>query len=186
MFRADGTTCWTTTRGEALRGPEGAVVMLRGTVHNIDDRKRAEVQLHLQSAALNAASHSMLITDREGTIVWINPAYTALTGYSPEEAIGRNPRELVKSGEHDRAFYDDLWATILAGNVLARRADQPPKGRHALRRGSNHHAGEGCAGADHALHRHPEGSDRATRPGNAAPAVTEARGDRHARRRDRP
>jgi PAS domain S-box-containing protein len=117
MIRVDGTTCWTTTRGEALRGPEGDVVMLRGTVHNIDERKRAEGQLHLQSAALNAAAHSMLITDRDGTIVWINPAYTALTGYSPAEAVGRNPRDLVKSGAQDRAFYEHVWATILAGNV---------------------------------------------------------------------
>ena len=64
MARADGLTCWTTTRGEASRGPAGQVVMLRVPIHNIDDRKRAEGQLHLQSAAVNAAAHSMFITDR--------------------------------------------------------------------------------------------------------------------------
>jgi PAS domain S-box-containing protein len=117
MIRADGTSCWTTARGEAVRAPDGAVVQLRGTVHNIDARKRTEGQLRLQSAALNAAAHSMFITDRDGTIAWINPAFTVLTGYSADEAIGRNPRDLIKSGAHNEAFYAAIWATILAGNV---------------------------------------------------------------------
>ena len=73
--------------------------------------------LRLQSAALAAASNSIVITDREGAIVWVNPAFTALTGYSFSEAIGRNPRDLVKSGQHERAVFKNLWETILAGGV---------------------------------------------------------------------
>jgi PAS domain S-box-containing protein len=48
---------------------------------------------------------------------WVNPAFTALTGYTPEEAIGKNPRQLVKSGKHDRMFYKTMWEPILAGQV---------------------------------------------------------------------
>ena len=117
MVRDDGTTLWTTTRGETSRGPDGTVVMLRGTVHDIDKRHQADVKLRLQSAALNAAADAMFITDRDGTIEWINAAFTDLHGYNEEEALGKNPRELVKSDVHDQESYKDLWDTILAGRV---------------------------------------------------------------------
>ena len=117
MVRDDGTTCWTTTRGETVRGPDGTVVMLRGTVHDIDEHQRADAKLRLQSAALNAAADAMMITDRDGTIEWINAAFTDSSGYNQEEALGKNPKELVKSGVHDQVFYKNLWDTILAGRV---------------------------------------------------------------------
>jgi PAS domain S-box-containing protein len=71
----------------------------------------------VESAALNAAANAVVITDREGRIEWANPAFEALTGFSAEEALGKNPRELIKSGKHDQAFYAGLWDTILAGRV---------------------------------------------------------------------
>ncbi|MDO9301303.1 MAG: PAS domain S-box protein, partial [Anaerolineales bacterium] len=80
-------------------------------------RKRAEERVRLQATALDAAANAILITDRRGEIRWVNPAFTALTGYTPEETIGKNPRELVKSGKHDSAFYKELWDTILSGQV---------------------------------------------------------------------
>jgi diguanylate cyclase (GGDEF)-like protein/PAS domain S-box-containing protein len=75
---------------------------------------QAEVQLRLQGQALEAAVNGILITDRSGTIEWVNPAFTAMTGYTREELIGANPR-IVKSGNHREAFYRDMWATILEG-----------------------------------------------------------------------
>jgi len=77
---------------------------------------RAEKQIHLQTAALESAANSVVITDTAGIIVWVNPAFTRLTGYSPEESIG-HPTRILKSGKHDEAFYKDLWDTILAGRV---------------------------------------------------------------------
>ncbi|HEY2804328.1 MAG TPA: PAS domain S-box protein [Gemmatimonadales bacterium] len=71
----------------------------------------------LHSAALDAAANAIVITDREGIMVWVNPAFTRLTGFSAEEALGKNPRDLIKSGAHEPAFYRDLWQTVLAGNV---------------------------------------------------------------------
>jgi PAS domain S-box-containing protein len=84
---------------------------------DITERRRAEQSLRIQSAALNAAANAIVITDREGTIVWVNAAFSAVSGYSAEESVGRNPRDLVKSGIHDRAFYQKIWDTILAGRV---------------------------------------------------------------------
>jgi len=79
-------------------------------------RGRSAQQLQLQVAALNAAGTSILITDRQGTILWCNPAFTELTGYTAAEAIGQNPR-ILKSGKHDAAFYQHLWRRILAGRI---------------------------------------------------------------------
>ncbi len=87
------------------------------TLTDITERKRSEAALRLQSAALNAAANAIVITDRGGTIQWANPAFTNLTGYTPAEAIGRTPKDLVNSGVHDQAFYTHLWDTILAGGV---------------------------------------------------------------------
>jgi PAS domain S-box-containing protein len=67
------------------------------------------------------------MTDRSGAIVWVNRAFTQLTGYEREEAVGKNPR-VLKSGEHDPVFYKSLWDTILSGKtwrgeVINRRKD---------------------------------------------------------------
>jgi two-component system, cell cycle sensor histidine kinase and response regulator CckA len=71
----------------------------------------------LLRAALSASVNAIAITDRTGLIEWVNPAFCKLTQYTVEEAVGKNPRELVKSGQHDPAFYKNLWDTILSGRV---------------------------------------------------------------------
>jgi PAS domain S-box-containing protein len=70
----------------------------------------------IQSIALETAANSVVITDIKGNILWVNPAFTTLTGYSSEEVIGKNPR-LLKSGKHGREYYKKLWETILAGKT---------------------------------------------------------------------
>ena len=85
-----------------------------GVARDTTEHKGMEEKLRLQSAALEAAAMAVAITDLEGTILWVNSAFNALTGYTAEEAVGRNPR-ILQSGKHDQAFYADLWNTILAG-----------------------------------------------------------------------
>ncbi|MEN8141030.1 MAG: PAS domain S-box protein [Thermodesulfobacteriota bacterium] len=68
------------------------------------------------SHAIDQASESVVITDLQGTILYINPAFEKLTGYSRAEAIGQNPR-VLKSGKHDQAFYKEMWRTLLQGKV---------------------------------------------------------------------
>lgn len=74
-------------------------------------------RLRVLGAALEAAANAIIITDQKGRIEWANPAFCALSGYTLEEALGQNPRDLVKSGTQLADGYRDLWRTILAGKV---------------------------------------------------------------------
>ncbi len=76
----------------------------------------ASEQQRLLSLALEAAGNGVVITDAEGSIQWVNPALSKMTGYSLAEVKGKNPR-IFKSGQQDAAFYRQMWATILEGNV---------------------------------------------------------------------
>jgi len=115
-YRKDRRAIWVSEHARAVRDESGSVVYYEGTTEDITERKKAEGQLLLQTLALKAAVNGFMITDREGTIIWVNPAFTAMTGYSAEEAVGQNPR-FLKSGEHDQTFYQGLWGKILAGEV---------------------------------------------------------------------
>ena len=81
------------------------------------DRNKRDRRLFQLSAALEAAANAIIITDIQGTIEYANKAFGILSGYDRDEAIGRNPRDLVKSGVHDDSFFREMWETILAGNV---------------------------------------------------------------------
>jgi PAS domain S-box-containing protein/putative nucleotidyltransferase with HDIG domain len=116
LITATGRQIWVRTQGEA-ESRDGRIVRLYGALQDITKRKQADESRQLQSAALNAAATASVITDRAGVIEWVNPAFTRLTGYAAAEAIGKNPRELLKSDKQDQAFYQNLWGTILAGKV---------------------------------------------------------------------
>jgi PAS domain S-box-containing protein len=100
---------------------------LRADRLTVTQRKTVEARLELQSAAIEAAANAIVMTDRSGKILFVNPAFTELTGYEAAEAIGENTR-ILKSGAHDAAFYANLWSTVRAGKVwqgevLNRRKD---------------------------------------------------------------
>jgi len=80
----------------------------------VEERKRAESELHKLSLAVEQSPASIVISDREGTIEYVNPKFSRITGYTREEAIGRNPR-ILKGEETDPAVYRDLWETITSG-----------------------------------------------------------------------
>lgn len=96
-----------------LEGPPTLLVTWR----DITERKQAESRLQLVGSALEAAANAIVITDRAGLIEWVNPAFTRVTGYTPGEAVGRTPGDLLRSGKHDAAFFQNLWSTILSGGV---------------------------------------------------------------------
>ncbi|MBI5505918.1 MAG: response regulator [Deltaproteobacteria bacterium] len=113
----DGTINWGDTTVVPFLGADGKPFQYVAIRSDTTERKQAEERLHLQSSALESAGNAIVITDRDGAIQWVNPAFTALSGYSWAEAIGRNPRELLKSDLQDVSVYKVLWDTILAGNI---------------------------------------------------------------------
>jgi diguanylate cyclase (GGDEF)-like protein/PAS domain S-box-containing protein len=76
----------------------------------------ASARLELQAEALNAASNSILITDRNGNIVWSNPAFSKSSGYSAVEAMGKD-QSWFSSGEQDIETFAQMWSTITAGGT---------------------------------------------------------------------
>ena len=79
-------------------------------------RAAAEDQLRTVSLAVAQSPASVIITDPQGTIEYVNPKFTAVTGYSETEALGRNPR-ILKSGRQPPEYYRQLWETITGGDT---------------------------------------------------------------------
>jgi PAS domain S-box-containing protein len=124
--RKDRSVVWLHDEMRLLPGRGGDSEIV-GTLTDISERKSAEEEIHLKSAALEAAANAVVITDREGMIRWANPAFGELTGYAIGEALGRNPRDLVYSGRQVPDFYRTMWETILAGKVWSGRLENRKK-----------------------------------------------------------
>lgn len=124
----DGAWKWLLTRGKVVeRDAEGKPLRMIGTQTDISERKQAEETLSLAALVFENSSEGMTITDAEGTILAVNPAFTELTGYTPEEIIGNNPR-VLRSGRQDAAFYQAMWRQLAetghwAGEIWNRRKD---------------------------------------------------------------
>ena len=73
--------------------------------------REAEFESEISSLVISNATEGVIITDCGGNILAVNPAFTRITGYSAEEAVGRNPR-FLKSGLHDKSFYDQMWRAM--------------------------------------------------------------------------
>lgn len=80
----------------------------------IDERGRREDALRIADAVFENAAEAIIVTDAENNIVRVNPAFTAITGFTPVEVMGRNPR-LLKSGRHGPEFYRAMWDALNAG-----------------------------------------------------------------------
>lgn len=85
-------------------------------VQDITERRRVEFRTRTLSMALQQAADVVVVTDAEGIIEYVNPAFEDATGFSREEVSGKTP-SMVRSGKHDHKFYSDLWKTITRGKV---------------------------------------------------------------------
>jgi len=95
---------------------DGEPLGVAGIGRDITERRAREQDLRQLRRAIEATPHGIFLTDRAGRIEYANPAFEAMTGYTEKEVRGRNPR-VLKSGEHDEAYYRDLWETITDGDV---------------------------------------------------------------------
>ncbi len=89
---------------------------LADTVSGIIMRKKSEEERSRLATVIDQASETIILTDKEGTIEYVNPAFETVTGYSREEVLGKNPR-ILKSGFHNEKFYEEMWRTITSGEV---------------------------------------------------------------------
>lgn len=116
LLNRTGGIVWIRDKAVVVRDETGQPLFLQGVMLDVPERRQAEETMRLQSAALEAAANGIVITDCEGHILWANPAFAKLTGYELSEVIGKNSR-VLKSGQHDKAFYQNLWHTVLSGQV---------------------------------------------------------------------
>jgi len=100
-----------TLRTEGVTEP-----VVRGMAQDITERKRAEKAGIRLGMAVDQAAEAVVITDPEGTIQYVNPAFERITGYLQKEAVGQNMR-ILKSGKQDEMFYRNMWGTISRGEV---------------------------------------------------------------------
>lgn len=113
--RKDGTPIWIMTNIRAIKDEWGNIRNFEGFVIDIDLRKKHEFEVQKLLKAVEQNPASIVITDETGNIEYVNQMFTKITGYTFEEAKGKNPR-ILKSEIHSEDFYQKLWSTILSGN----------------------------------------------------------------------
>ena len=96
---------------------EDELVALEGFITDITEQKTGEDQISLQSNALEAAANSIVITDVEGKVIWVNSAFTKLTGYTSGEIFGKS-LSILKSGVHPQSYYEYIEQTIKTGEIF--------------------------------------------------------------------
>lgn len=109
----DGGMLWTEINMHATR--IGGELRLLVLARDITERRASEEKLRLTSQVFTSTREGVVITDKDGRIVSVNPAFTEITGYSEEEVVGKSPR-MLQSGFHDRFFYDAMWQSIAKTN----------------------------------------------------------------------
>jgi two-component system, cell cycle sensor histidine kinase and response regulator CckA len=95
---------------------KGEVVGVSGIAHDITKLSQMEAERERLVSAIEQAAEIVVITDAKGTIQYVNPAFETVTGYSRQEAVGKNPN-ILKSGLQDAAFYRSMWQTLTAGKT---------------------------------------------------------------------
>ena len=112
--RKDGSVFWADIKSSPVT-IAGKKYML-GNFRDVTERRKAEESLARLGMAVDQSAEIIVITDREGTIQYVNPAFERITGYSAAEVIGKNPR-ILHSGKHDESFYREMWGALLRGEV---------------------------------------------------------------------
>ncbi|MBF0273211.1 MAG: EAL domain-containing protein [Magnetococcales bacterium] len=139
VTRPDGQVRWIHEMGEVVKDPNGKTLRVVGTMHDLTEQREAETRLKIAATVFEGAMEEaearmllttkvfenavegVMVTDRKGVIHSINPAFSVITGYESEEALGKTPG-ILRSGIHDETFYSAIWNDIL-GEVGAWRGE---------------------------------------------------------------
>lgn len=115
-YKPDGKPFYVEVHGYPILDEDGNVTQMIEYSLDITKRKAAEAEIRKLTRSVEQSASSVIITDTEGTIEYVNPAFERITGYSAAEAIGENPR-LLKSGKMPPQYYQEMWQTLLRGEV---------------------------------------------------------------------
>jgi diguanylate cyclase (GGDEF)-like protein/PAS domain S-box-containing protein len=126
-WHKDGYPVVLETSGVPILNAAGELIGYQGIDRDITARRQAEAERRLAASVFDGTNEAIMITDRRGTILRVNRAFTEITGFSVEEAVGQTPR-LIRSDHHDDAFFEDLWAALRdtgrwQGEIWNRRKD---------------------------------------------------------------
>ena len=116
IIRADHEVRWLLDFTIVPRDEQGTITHYEGYVLDVTERRQAAQERDRLISAIEQAAEVVMITDRDGRIQYVNPAFERVTGYTRAEALGHTPR-ILKSGRHDAAFYQEIWETLLRGDA---------------------------------------------------------------------
>ena len=116
MVGLKGGRRWIDAHTVPFRDETGKIGAVLSITRDITQHKRAEESIRMLSEAVNQSPVSIMLTAADGTIIFVNPKFTQLTGYLEEESLGRTPR-IIKSEHTPTKVHQELWATITSGKV---------------------------------------------------------------------
>ena len=127
VFKPDGTVGHTLAHYVPDRDAQGVIKGFFALQTDISSLREADAAIRLSASVFEATTDGIMVTDTEGTILSVNPAFTALTGYPADQAVGQNAR-ILKSGRHDAAFFSAMYAQLhqskrWKGEVWCKRKD---------------------------------------------------------------
>jgi diguanylate cyclase (GGDEF)-like protein/PAS domain S-box-containing protein len=127
LRRRDGEYRWILDNGVPRFDARGNFEGYIGSCFDITERMRNEQELQLAATVYQAIGEAIMVADAGNRVVSVNAAFTELTGYTAEEALGQ-PTSLLKSGRHDRHFYQEMWHSLdftgrWQGEIVNRRKD---------------------------------------------------------------
>ncbi len=116
IISKNGEVRWIVERSKVLVTAAGEPALIEGFLTDVTTRKQQEEQLQRLQSALEHISETIVITDSNGVIEYVNPAFEQLTGYCREEAIGKS-LGILKSDQHNQKFYDTMWESLRRGET---------------------------------------------------------------------
>jgi PAS domain S-box-containing protein len=112
----NGNRYWIAWTNKPIFDNEGKVKEILCIGNDITERKHAEEERLRLAIVMEQAAESIIMTDIEGNVQYVNPAFSKSTGFEKEDVIGKSIR-IIESGKHDEAFYNELWETIGKGEI---------------------------------------------------------------------
>ncbi|MEO7067732.1 MAG: EAL domain-containing protein [Rhodanobacter sp.] len=131
QHQPDGSVMWLRTSKVPMLGPDGRAIGVLGTYEDITEQRQTDERLRIAANAQEFALEAVMTLDLSGCIISVNQAFTTITGYTSEEAIGRNPA-FLRSERYPPSFYEHIWEVTFTsgrwqGELWRRHRDGSPQ-----------------------------------------------------------